>query len=69
MSITTHAAKIIHHMAGDLQRAHDVAAELAAAGLLASDSKEWPSNNLTPSDVRQIAYSLLADADYQEATK
>lgn len=31
------AAKIVHHMTGDLQRAHDVAEELAAAGLITPD--------------------------------
>lgn len=34
------AAKIIHHMTGDLRRAHDVAEELTDAGLLAPDLPE-----------------------------
>ena len=33
-------AKIVHHMTGDLQRAHDVSDELADAGLLAPDLPE-----------------------------
>ena len=37
MSDINHAAKIIHHMTGDIQRAHDVAHELNEAGLIAPD--------------------------------
>jgi len=33
------------------------------------EGKTWLPNDLTPSEARQIAYSLLADADYREATK
>lgn len=105
MSNTNHAAKIIHHMTGDLQRARDVAHELTAAGLLAPDlpepndpaifvpnGKGWlpcgpddPSvwtapdsviivqriepGNLTPNEARQVAYALLAAADYSEGNE
>ena len=105
MSNTNHAAKIIHHMTGDLQRAHDVADELASADLLAPDlpepndsaifvpnGKGWlpaepggpvvyttpgglimvqriEPGDLAPYEARQVAYALLAAADYSEGAE
>lgn len=107
MNNINHAAKIIHHMTGDLQRAHDVANEIASAGLLAPDLPEpndstisifvpdgkgwlpaepdgpvvWTApgglimaqriepGDLTPDEARQVAYALLAAADYSEGNE
>lgn len=101
MNNINHAAKIIHHMTGDLQRAHDVADELASAGLLAPDLPEPASSgwvvetplvgkvtlgvgakvallpqgtkfqetHITPTAARELAYALLAAANYSEGNE
>lgn len=64
------AAKIIQHMTGDLQRANDVAEDLADAGLLAPDLPE-PSRGMTPNgkvwylagpigDIRRMGEDIVA---------
>lgn len=58
--IIIHTAKIIHHMTGDLQRAHDVANELADAGLLAPD---LPEPDECPPDIHKPGWRIgLFDA-------
>lgn len=105
MNNINHAAKIIHHMTGDLERAHYVARELAEAGLIAPDLPEpndsaifvpngkgwlpaepdgpvvWTApgglimvqriepGDLAPYEARQVAYALLAAADYSEGNE
>lgn len=62
------AAKIVHHMTGDLQRAHYVAEELADAGLIAPDT-DHPAALTTEADFASAPVGTVVTRGWRAAIK